>query len=143
VPRNGQDLSMTNENPIWTTSSQYAPPSYDNIYNSSSPINNLPDYESARKKSIIINERPNGALCIRNNSNSKIETPSTLQREQIQTSSNSVQLDDDYSADSLNLNISSENSDKTNGTDHLAAENSEESFVSIKEEEEEDESLKI
>ena len=128
---------MTNENPIWTTSSQYAPPSYDNIYNSSSPINNLPDYESARKKSIIINNSPNGVLCIRNNS--KIETPS-LQREQIQTSSNSVQLGDDDSGDSLNLNITSENSDKINGTDLLAAENSEESFVSIKEE---DESLKI
>ncbi len=139
VPRNVQDLSLTNENPIWTTnSSQYAPPSYDNIYNSSSPINNLPDYESARKKSIIINSGPNGALCIRNNSNSKIETPS-LEREQIQMSSNSVQIDDD-SADSLNLNITSENSDKINGTDLLAAENSEESFVSIKEE---DESLKI
>ena len=55
-------------------------------------------------------------------------------------SSNSVQIDDDDSADSLNLNITSENSDKINGADLLAAENSEESFVSIKEE---DESLKI
>ena len=43
-----------NNSGIWTT--QNGPPSYENIYNSSLPINPPPDYETAQKK----NFSPNG-----------------------------------------------------------------------------------
>jgi hypothetical protein len=130
VPRNILDLNA-NENPIWTT--QYAPPSYENIYNSSSPINNLPDYETAKKKSIMLYSKNSAVLTATNN---KLETSidSYQQEQQIQASSNNTDLADDSME--LNLDITT-NENKINETS--LAENSEESFLSVKE----DGSLKL
>ena len=49
-----QNAGEVNANGVWTTT-QYAPPAYENIYNSSLPINPPPDYESAKKKNITFN----------------------------------------------------------------------------------------
>ena len=45
-------------NGVWTTG-QLPPPSYDHIYDSSIPINPLPDYESISKQKIVIKEEEN------------------------------------------------------------------------------------
>lgn len=56
VPNNNLDSSNNNDNDggIWTTT--FSPPAYDNIYESSIPVNPLPEYSSTLVNKINTNE---------------------------------------------------------------------------------------